>query len=793
MERYVENQALKRLPPLATVDRSHVWAVAALFSAFVGERRGKQASDVYLLDRALRRYAEVRGEPVPGAASARAATILRERHLTRNALNKEWLLSCARYGRGATLDFDLLLELFAAPLWPAMLGLLCDGPAEAAELLERLLVEVAAEPAPITSARPGGGTLSRGTVGSYADPLLWVMRRCCEFRRRSFPCALFERWDEVPKVRIPRVAEADTDRSAPPQLVLRRARSDLDREVKRRLGVESDGDELDAVRRISADRLRSAGVWRLARERAIYELVNLLGGRVGAICDLARTDFVRERRLPDGSLGPAIALRPGKTRSADEVSWKPIPQQAVAFVDTYELITDRLMSETPNYGSEGPRPRRKRSPDGPLFVGRLTTPNRPITPATVYQRFVGRKPRPSAGRRGSAPLVPKPGGGGYSPHAHRRRAFQNARSGANEYCREHDPSLDPEAISEALLDHEMRADRLSYADLNTSAGRERLSGIATRINYELLATPRGARKKRDGVAYAAALKQLAILEDELACKRRAIDEAVAEARKSGHVSADLLLNLLADRDQEFLITQIARVKEGSSASATTRARWSPFPTTPRTPRSKMTSRRSKRQSVTPSKRPSRQGPTCPCARETTHSSRFRSSPTSSLFRIRRRRDGHGDKGFHVWRRGLPTPSRSTSRRVHAEVASPYATSIPALSQPKRSAGASRRFSRRGLRAGQRSTAADLLGFRKPSLRSEAMEATPCSATRPIPGAHDTRRRDSCSEFSCPSRFSQRMERFVLPDAHEGGRPAWRTQLRQTRAGPHCRPPIWWGG
>ena len=47
--------------------------------------------------------------------------------------------------------------------------------------------------------------------------------------------------------------------------------------------------------------------------------------------------------------------------------------------------------------------------------------------------------------------------------------------------------------------------------VGTRAGRERLSAVGTLVNHELIATPKGARKKRDSAAYAAALEERAEL------------------------------------------------------------------------------------------------------------------------------------------------------------------------------------------------------------------------------------------------------------------------------------------
>jgi hypothetical protein len=163
--------------------------VAAVFSAFMGERRTKNASDVYRLDRALRRLSRLAGRPVNGRARDGALKVLRARGLTRDTLRREWQATQARNGRTATLARDLLEEVFPKPLWEIVAMIILIGPAGSAELVERVLKEVASEEVAPTRARPDGGMVSQSTIESYAEPLKWVMRALNELGAREFPCA----------------------------------------------------------------------------------------------------------------------------------------------------------------------------------------------------------------------------------------------------------------------------------------------------------------------------------------------------------------------------------------------------------------------------------------------------------------------------------------------------------------------------------------------------------------------------------------------------------------------------
>lgn len=155
-------------------------------------------------------------------------------------------------------------------------------------------------------------------------------------------------------------------------------------------------------------------------------------------------------------------------------------------IELYVAITDKIIAGTPNYTPTGKQPRLQPTADGPQFIGRLTTPDRPIDPVTFYQRMVGRKPAAN-GRKGAPPLIAKPDGRGYSPHTLRHRTMQNVAAALR--SQEVDGiEVEPKTFAHALLDHELTADLLGYLDFNDPYGRARLSGIAARANHDLLAT-----------------------------------------------------------------------------------------------------------------------------------------------------------------------------------------------------------------------------------------------------------------------------------------------------------------
>lgn len=532
--------------------------VAAVLSMYLGERRDRSMGDVYQLQRGLHAYAEGAGLAPADRPRSRALTVLRSHGLSRADLSRQWVAARASSGRAATLDMNLVSELFPAWCWHAIAQVIIDGPAAASEQVERLLAKLVSG----SESGPSDLPVSRGTVTSYAAPLIYLTKGLREFHTRGFPCAHLEQWQHLPKIGIPRAAARRRDTSAPPLNVVRTGYQNLDAKLKQRLGAESDDDELDRVRAIPPGRLRCAGVWRPARNLAMYVLAFDLGARIGALCDLKRDDIVRDRGTrPDGSLYAALALRPKKTWLDDEISWKPLPARALRVLDVYLAITDKLLLETPDYRSGKPRPREAPLPNAPLFVGSLSRPNRAMDTATFSQQLAGRSPRPESGRKGAPPLLPRADGGGYSVHRLRGAALQATRQAAHESSAKLE-AVDPEALSEALIDHSMRSDRDGYADLSTPAGRQRLSGIGAELNEESLTEDRGARKKRDSRSYELALRKRIALESELARRRQIRSEVAqrAQLERTPNAVLRLLVPLLLDEEREDLENQLRAVE-----------------------------------------------------------------------------------------------------------------------------------------------------------------------------------------------------------------------------------------
>ena len=527
---------------------------AAVFSWRLGEYTVVSGGDTYQVARGLLLYADVSDRGLGASARARTPTILRDRGLTRGSLRQRWEARRGEHGVQAILDLDLLLEVFEPPVWVALAMRITDGPERAVSIIDRVLYQTASRRVKPSPVRLEGGGLSKRTLDGYSWPMSWVMRTLVDLRQRGFPCDALDAWCFSPRLHLPRAPEANTDRSSPSLRLVRLAIQRLDQEVKRRLRADSDEEELDRLKRVAPSILRGAGLWQKMRLRALLTLACILGARADAMCGLRRSQLVRDHVGPGGELGPAIALRPGKTFHPEEIHWKPIPREALFALDALFVIADRTIAGVPDYHAIYGRCERPPPPsDMAMFPASLRHADRSISASAFYVELVGSPARPEKKRKARAPLIPRQDGRGYSPHTLRGAVMQAIERGARRYCAEHGLDDKPEQIYEALVDHTVGGDRHGYLDRNTLRGRERLSKIGTQIAWEMLATDAGARTPRDNDAYRAALDKRRVLNDELQRNRQQIRSARENARRGGASTNKLLIDLgeLSDDREEL--------------------------------------------------------------------------------------------------------------------------------------------------------------------------------------------------------------------------------------------------
>ena len=264
---------------------------ASVFSWMVGEHAAKSGGDIYLLQACLLRYAQAAGSELDARPRANARTILRERGLSRESVRARWREVRAEHGYQATLDLELLSELFPLPVWRALARLIADGPAVCSERIDRVLHQVASRPAAAHAGGGEGARVSRRSIENYAWPLSWTMRTLVDLLPARLPVRGARAWQHAPVVRVPSAPSANTDRSAPPWRLVRLAWQQVDRDVKRRLGADSTAEELEIVQDVlGASPAEQGRVVADAVARAVRADLPL-GGRSGAVCELRRADL----------------------------------------------------------------------------------------------------------------------------------------------------------------------------------------------------------------------------------------------------------------------------------------------------------------------------------------------------------------------------------------------------------------------------------------------------------------------------------------------------------------------
>jgi hypothetical protein len=564
--------------------RALLRVVELVLSTYVAEGRAQDGNDIYVLSRTVaacgrtdiirnRRtmpapFQALREMPWPHGLSG-----LRALGLTRPQLGQVFARAQHQQGSMAVLDREILATLVPLELWPVLATMVLEGPGIVVERLERYMLELSMRPVRPSRSREPGATHSDRSLSSFATALRRVMGILSDLQRRDMTHPALAQWGAPPRVKVPRTAvPANTDRSSPALHQLRHALRSLDNEFKERLKVGRDDDELAAIEAARPRPLMECGAWRLGRNRALFALLCTIGSRIGSTLRLMVSDFEPEHKDPDGRIGPAIALRPGKVISGDEIRWKPLPPCLARMLAAHILLTRRLALET-DAPDKRKRSRRDKLPeDYPLFPASIKQLEQPWDRASLYGALAGHVAHgPARGRpwypvahrnmsAHTASRAVRKATLGYSPHTLRGATKQMVRTGGIEYCAEHNIPIKPEVIADGLLDHDIHADPYGYADLSTPAGRERLSRIGALIAWEMLTTDRGARKCGDTAGLERAVRKRDILRAEFDRMNGKIGAAVAEARSAKSVPTDLLLDLLANDERDTISARLTEAE-----------------------------------------------------------------------------------------------------------------------------------------------------------------------------------------------------------------------------------------
>ncbi len=424
--------------------------------------------------------------------------------------------------------------LLAPVVWPAVAAVAQDGPRVAAARLQRLLDSESERKINPTRARPDGGFVSRSYLMAQSSAMHRLFAALVTLRARGARLPFLDAWTSVPQRPQVTALDANTDRSGPPRTTLRLVHRSLDARVKELLLIEDGQDELAAVQRATIKRLER-GVLTAARNRIIFDLLAVIGMRCGALQALRRCDFEPRHRCLDGKPRPAIALRPRKNLPHNLVRWKVLPDALALEIVVHSTVLKRVV------GTE-------LDPEGPLIPAQPSKPELFPTRTTLQTLLAGKVPSPThpSGRVALVPFSIAALHGeitddpdsylGYSPHRLRHSALQLAREGARQYMTDNGLEMDPECLSEVLLDHEVDSDRYGYADISTERGREKWTAVAAEVNWQMLTGDMGARKAQDAAGFRAAVRERNAVTAEIELLQQRIDSAFAAMERTARVT-----------------------------------------------------------------------------------------------------------------------------------------------------------------------------------------------------------------------------------------------------------------
>lgn len=445
------------------------------------------------------------------ATSRGVASALRRIGLNRPRLVNEYWRAAENLDRDHAALPDWILE---AVVWPearqALVSLIEDGPRTAAKRLNWVLRDLAASQAPPKRSRPAGAKMAANTiaVAATAARLLpdLVHKIACD---GVCPQTLVGWTGGVPTIKRPRGEPADTNRAGPSLEGVRRAMRSLERSLAHALSLRPNETEREALTRIPATALRMRGAWRVARSRALLALIVCVAPRVDAVARLRRCDVLSEHRSPDGRVGPAIALPPSKY--VRQVRFKPIPFELFELIAVFDELTHRICA------AEG----RDVADDGALFPGFLTRPNKAPWSSSLTRMLTGESVRGQSKTQG---LLPRPG----SPRGHSAQSLRHTNARGIQAAVALLPPGVPDVHALPVLERilqDQKANKLPYLDVNHPWEIERLSGLATRLMWEMVFTDKGARKTRNVDAYRLALA----VRSQLRAERRTLIKTRAGA------------------------------------------------------------------------------------------------------------------------------------------------------------------------------------------------------------------------------------------------------------------------
>ena len=407
----------------------------------------------------------------------------------------------------AVLPLSWALAFYPAEAWPMIATVIKWGPERMRLRMERAVMTMAQTPTQRERRRrKAGEPISLATIENRLDGVWNLTRVLVELRSiatGSFVLAAgpLDAWTTVPDridARELGAKAAQLDNTGP--------------------SIEACSKRLKQLVHDVRDTRQQDGY--IKRRRALFgAILPLYGPRAEAFRAANVDDYRPDHRYPDGTRGPVLVIRPGKTIDPDEEHILPLPGELAQWVDAWITFTGRRVGQ----------------PGEPFFPRRKPKPGKPNTRIGSHGFSSAIAGAPKAGDTGTYALLPLDGDPfiGYRTHAFRHTANQLISTAAARLQRE-DPGFYPQAsptqFAKAVLSHKLIVDISSvYGDLDRQLMAKAVIDKAWELLWDDGILRRGPDpdRIRDAREYLAALT---ITRDAMAAAAGACDARAVQYR-----------------------------------------------------------------------------------------------------------------------------------------------------------------------------------------------------------------------------------------------------------------------
>jgi hypothetical protein len=330
------------------------------------------------------------------------ATAMRRLGIDHDVLARYWR-TAKRLATDASVPLTWAVAFVPAALWPAVLTFVGWGPEEAAARLEEAVFAMADQPLFVqTRRRKDGATLSAGTINTRITGVLQLCDEIVKLRGKAkaspdpaLPLDLLEPWTFKPTRPDPQECGATWARvdTTGPSLHEMQA-------LLHRLDTEARG-------------ARPTSRYWVLRRSVLAGLLCAHGQRIQAIHALDVDDYKPAHNFGDGTIGPAVVYRPGKTKAHDEPHVLALPEELAGWIEEWIDYTGRAIGQA----------------DSPMWPNREPKPGKSTSRlnASAFARLVsGHEANDGTG---STPLIRRGEDTyhGYNPHSYRHSCYAAMR------------------------------------------------------------------------------------------------------------------------------------------------------------------------------------------------------------------------------------------------------------------------------------------------------------------------------------------------------------------------------